>query len=117
MNRYSKTFRWALKVARSGGMSFFDAPKYEVEHHKGRKTQVVYKPTLASIGRASWVLEQFTNAWNLPLNPENIDLMASCMLMFHLGEVSDESLDYIREAVREIIQEEKEKLEQANSDA
>ena len=38
------------------------------------------EPTKSEIQRVSHVLQQFVQPWALPLNPENLDLMAYCAL-------------------------------------
>lgn len=42
------------------------------------------EPNEAEIRRVSFVLMQFVKPWGLPLNPENLDLMAYCALKYGL---------------------------------
>lgn len=41
-------------------------------------------PSESEIRRVSFVLRQFVEPWGLPLNPENLDLMAYCALKYGL---------------------------------
>lgn len=74
------------------------------------------EPSESEIRRVSFVLSQFVKPWALPLNPENLELMAYCALKYGLdssaswadieefvaGEVQrdEEEHERIREAMR-----------------
>ena len=47
------------------------------------------EPTESDIQRVSFVLSQFVRPWGLPLNPENLDLMAYCALKYGLESTED----------------------------
>lgn len=47
------------------------------------------EPTEAEVQRVSFVLRQFVKPWGLPLNPENLDLMAYCALKHGLKSTGD----------------------------
>jgi hypothetical protein len=75
------------------------------------------EPTESEVQRVSFVLMQFVRPWGLPLNPENLDLMAYCALRYGLNFSGDwaeiqglladeinrdqEQHDRMREAMRE----------------
>ena len=60
------------------------------------------EPTPDELQRAEAALMPFVQAWNLPLNPENLDLIAYAVLL-HRG--NDTTLADIQGAVERLIEE------------
>lgn len=60
------------------------------------------EPTTVELRRAAEVLGRFVEPWGLPLNPENLELMAYCVLKY--GRHGDLGVNDLHEAVDAEIQ-------------
>lgn len=63
------------------------------------------EPNESEIRRVSFVLMQFVKPWGLPLNPENLDLMAYCALKY--GRDSSTTWAEIEDLVAEEVKHDK----------
>lgn len=67
------------------------------------------EPTETEIQRVKFVLMQFVQPWSLPLNPENLDLMAYCALRYGVNSTGDWA--EVEESVAKEIQQDQEQHE------